>query len=29
VHMAPAHGPEDFLVALEHSINIVSRELFV
>jgi isoleucyl-tRNA synthetase len=24
VHSAPAHGPEDFLVALEHSISIVS-----
>jgi isoleucyl-tRNA synthetase len=25
VHSAPAHGPEDYLVALEHSIHIVSR----
>jgi hypothetical protein len=25
VHSAPAHGPEDYLVALEHSIRIVSR----
>jgi isoleucyl-tRNA synthetase len=24
VHSAPAHGPEDFLVALEHSMHIVS-----
>lgn len=24
VHSAPAHGPEDFLVALKHSISIVS-----
>jgi Isoleucyl-tRNA synthetase len=25
VHTAPAHGPEDYLVALEHSMHIVSR----
>jgi isoleucyl-tRNA synthetase len=25
VHTAPAHGPEDYLVALEHSMQIVSR----
>jgi isoleucyl-tRNA synthetase len=25
VHTAPAHGPEDYLVALEHSIHVVSR----
>jgi isoleucyl-tRNA synthetase len=24
VHTAPAHGPEDYLVALEHSMHIVS-----
>jgi isoleucyl-tRNA synthetase len=25
VHTAPAHGPEDYVVALEHSMHIVSR----
>jgi len=25
VHSAPAHGPEDYLVALEHSMHIVGR----
>jgi isoleucyl-tRNA synthetase len=25
VHTAPAHGPEDYLVALEHSVHIVNR----
>lgn len=23
VHTAPAHGPDDFLIALEHNLNIV------
>lgn len=28
VHTAPAHGPEDFLVALEHNIPVVSPQAF-
>lgn len=28
VHTAPAHGPEDFLVALSHKLSIVSIVFF-
>ena len=27
VHTAPAHGPEDFLVALQHNIPVVSIQI--